>query len=273
MLQAAKKYRIRPKPYLGQSFLRDESLLQREAAYAEIGPEDVVLEIGPGIGNLTQHLLRQAGQVVAIEQDRQFSPCLEALQKKCANLELIWGDALEVEWPRFDKVVANLPYRVALPLLFKLLEHRFDRAVLMVQKSLAGRLCARVGEKGYGRLSVAVGRRANVELVEVVGREAFWPEPEVQSALVKIERTRPKFEIPSEEFFKLVLEELFARRNQSVAQALGPIRHPELPAARLSAALERLSGKVRNKPVCRVTPTEFGQLARSLWEVRGKGRG
>ncbi|MBI2501984.1 MAG: ribosomal RNA small subunit methyltransferase A [Candidatus Latescibacteria bacterium] len=262
------RHGLRPDKKLGQHFLSDQQLLERELAYAELRPGDIVLEIGPGIGNLTALLARQAGRVVAIERDPQFAACLGILQQQHSQLEVLWGDALEVDFPPFDKAVANLPYQVALPLIFKLLERRFERAVLMVQRDLARRLVARVGESGYGRLSVAVGRRAEVELLEEVPRQAFYPPPEVESALVRIARTRPKFSVPDEEFFRVVLEAFFRNRQETLAQAAQAIRCRELPQPLLARTMSRLGEKLRRKPVCRVTPAEFGELAWALWKGR-----
>ena len=170
-------YPIRPKKKLGQNFLTDAAVLRREVACADIAAGDTVLEIGAGIGNLTQLLLERAGQVVAVEQDRQFAPCLKDLQRQHKHLRVIWGDALAVDFPRFDKAVANLPYQVALPIVFKLLNQRFERAVLMLPKRLAQRLCATVGQPGYSRIGVTVGRLAQVEWIEQVGKDAFFPRP------------------------------------------------------------------------------------------------
>jgi 16S rRNA (adenine1518-N6/adenine1519-N6)-dimethyltransferase len=262
------RHRLRPDKKLGQHFLSDRQLLERELAYAELRPADVVLEIGPGIGNLTALLAAQAGRVVVVERDHRFAPCLEALQQQHPNLEILWGDAVEVEFPPFAKAVANLPYQVALPLVFKLLERRFERAVLIVQRDLARRLGARVGESGYGRLSVAVGRRAEVELLEDVPRQAFYPPPEVESSLISIARTRPKFSVPDEEFFRLVLEAFFKNRQQPLAQAAQAVQDRQLPQPLLAKVMGRLPEKLRRKPVCRVTPAEFGELTWGLWKER-----
>jgi len=272
MRRALEKYGVRPRREFGQHFLQDENVRRREVAYAELGLGDTVLEIGPGTGRLTELLLQQTQRVVAIEVDAQFKGCLSRLQERYGNLEAIWGDALEVDLPRFDKVVANLPYRIALPLIFRLLEHRFDRAVLIFQKRLAERICASVGEKGYCRLSVAIGRRANAELLETVPRSAFYPSPEVESAIVKIERVRPKFDIPSEEFFKLVLEQLFRHRDESVQQAVQRIRNKELAQQALSRGLANISGKVKNKPVYLVTPREFSRVSWAFWNELDRSR-
>ncbi len=194
-------------------------MLRREVAYAELQGQETVLEIGPGIGNLTELLLQRSGRVVAVEKDEQFRESLKELQAQFGNLELIWGDALEVNFPPFDKVVANLPFTPALPLIFKLLEQRFDRAVLICQKRLTERICAGVGERGYCRLGITIGRRANAELLEVIPKTAFYPQPEVDSAIVQIRKTRSKFPIPSDEFFRFTLESLFIHRSKSLEQA------------------------------------------------------
>ena len=263
MRDILRQYRIRPNHQLGQNFLCDKAVLRREVAYADVEKLDVILEIGPGIGNLTRRLLERAGRVVAIERDRQFEPCLSDLQKTYPHLELIWGDALEVDFPTFDKVVSNLPYKVTLPLLFKMLDQRFRNGTLIFQKRLAERICARVGEKGYCRLSVALGRRAKVEILETLGSSAFYPPPSVKSSVVSIERTKPRFDIPSEDAFRIVLEALFTHRHLSVEQALARADYRVFS----SATVGRISGKLRKKTVCMVTPREFGEIARVFGQL------
>lgn len=265
-MKKLEQYGIRPNKKFGQNFLNDSGVLRREVAYADIGPEDTVLEIGPGIGNLTELLLQRAGRVVAVERDRQFSKCLGDLQQQHGHLQVLWGDALAVQWPRFDKVVANLPYHLALPIVFRLLDQRFDRAVLMFQKRLAERMCAGVGENGYCRIGVAIGRVASVEVVEKISADAFVPPPEVESAVVKIERSKPKFAVPSDDFFKQVLEGLFARRDDQLQRVLAKSRDKHLPAA----ALGRLGKKLKNKQIYRLTPREFGEITRVIWELTGR---
>lgn len=270
MRNLLKKYGIRPRRELGQNFLQDREVLEREVAYAELRGTETVLEIGAGIGNLTERLLQKAGRVVAVEQDRRFTRRLEELGKQYGNLEMIWGDALEVAFPAFDRVVANLPFKPGLPITFKLLEQRFERGVLLLQRRLAERLCGKVGEKRYCRLSVAVGQRADAEMLEVIRPNAFFPPPEVDSALVLLRRGKPRFSIPSEEFFRAVLEGLFARREASVEQAARGIGDQRLSPRALDRGLEALGGKIRSKPVFTVTPQEFGRITWALWKAAGE---
>jgi 16S rRNA (adenine1518-N6/adenine1519-N6)-dimethyltransferase len=265
MRQVLDSYKIRPQKKFGQNFLADESVLQREVGNAHLSRSDVVLEIGAGIGNLTELLLQRAGQVIAIEADRQFEKRLGDLQGEYDNLEIIWGDALEVDFPAFDKVVANLPYKVALPLTFKLLDCKFDRGILMYQKQLAQRLCATVGQNGYSRLGVSISRRANAELLEVVDRAAFYPQPDVDSAMVELQCTKPKFDIPSEDFFKEVLERLFAQRQKSVQQAVRGFRDRKMTKAALERALANMGARVQKRQVSSIMPRDFGHITWALW--------
>ena len=145
---------INPQRKWGQHFLLEDKVLQKELKQAQIKPEETVLEIGPGGGNLTELLLKRARRVIAIEKDLQFKEKLEALQEENPHLQLIWGDARYVKWPPVDQLVANLPFKVALPVTFRFLDHPASKALLVYQASQAQRLCAKAGKKHYGRLSV-----------------------------------------------------------------------------------------------------------------------
>ncbi len=260
------------RPPLGQHFLRDRRLLARQIAYAEVRQGDAVLEIGPGPGILTEALLQAGGRVIAIEKDLRFRDPLLALQQRHPSLDLVWGDALEVGFPVVDKVVANLPYGAALPLTYRILQQRFDRAVLMYQHRLAERICAGPGERGYCRLGIAIGRLAETQLLETVPPEAFSPPPAVDSALVLLRRTRPRFAVPDEDFFRQMLEALFVHRECELGQALSMAVIPGVGPATQQAVQAQLPGRLRTAAVFRVSPRDFGLVCRLLWPAAGEGQ-
>jgi len=260
-----KKCKISPNKELGQHFITNRNLLQHEMEYANISSKDVILEIGPGIGNLTELLAQKAKLIIAIEKDSQFKKCLYSLQEKYANIKVIYGDALEINFPNFDKVVSNLPFNIALPLIFKLLNYSFDVAVILCQKRLAQRICASAGQKGYCRLSVSIQRVANAKILKLVPKSAFFPPPEVDGAIVRIKKTPPKFTIPSEEFFREVLKFMFSQRDSSVRAVLTP-KYLRLPKKLLLNVLSRTGTKINLKMVYEVTPRQFGTITWALWK-------
>jgi 16S rRNA (adenine1518-N6/adenine1519-N6)-dimethyltransferase len=242
---------------LGQNFLTDERFLDKEISYAGLGAADTVLEIGAGPGNLTRRLAALAGHVVAVEYDRQFGARLGSLARSQANITLIWGDALAVPLPPFTKVVANLPYRVALPVLLRLLGLGFEAGVVIVQKDMAQKICAGPGEAGYGRVSVIVQRLARAELLEIVPGSAFSPPPRVDSAIVRLRPVSHPFPVAAGDAFSRLLDNAFLHRDRKLGAALGG-----LAGAAEAAAL--LPGRLRDKQVSRLAPQEFGEVSRLL---------
>jgi 16S rRNA (adenine1518-N6/adenine1519-N6)-dimethyltransferase len=197
--------------------LTDRRVAQRQAEYACLSEEDTVMEIGPGKGILTRVLAARAGKVVAIEKDEAFIPQLENLPK---NVDVIIADALVYPLPRFNKVVANLPYVISSSITFRLLETDFELGVLMYQREFAERMCARVGDDQYSRLSVETFRRAECRILEEVPPSAFSPRPKVMSAIVEL-RPRPcPFPIKHPEAFSAVARAIFSHRRKSVRNAL-----------------------------------------------------
>ncbi|AIU70135.1 16S rRNA methyltransferase [Thermococcus eurythermalis] len=215
------KYNLRPNRDLGQNFLIVPDIIERNVERAELSEKDTVLEIGPGLGVLTKELAKRAGKVYAIEKDRRI---IEILRNEYAwpNVELIEGDAVRVEWPSFDKMVSNLPYQISSPVTFKLLRHDFERAVLIYQLEFAERMVAEPGDKNYSRLSLMVQAKANVEVVERIGRGAFWPRPKVDSAVVVI---KPKPRDERIELNKDLVKALFQHRRSTVVAALKKSHH------------------------------------------------
>ena len=174
----------------GQNFLIDAHVLDKIIAAAEIGPEDTVLEIGPGIGTMTQALAEHAGRVIAVEIDDNLIPILEENLKEYDNVEIINNDVMKVDIASLgvNKVVANLPYYITTPIIMGLLEARvpLDSITVMVQKEVADRMKAKAGTKDYGALSLAVQYYAQPYLVANVPQNCFMPRPNVGSAVIRL---------------------------------------------------------------------------------------
>ena len=251
---------VRAAKGLGQHFLVDERVAHRHVEYAGIAADDVVLEIGPGLGVLTRPLLRKAARVVAVEKDRRLARGLRDLG---GNLEILEGDAMKVPLPAFDRVVSNLPYKISSPITFRLLDLTFDRAVLMYQEEFAQRLVARQGDEDYSRLSVKAYVRARAEVVERVPRSAFWPQPKVDSAIVLLEPRPAPFSVEDWATFDAVVDASFQHRRKTIENALR-LSWPKF--ARSEAAFDSRLATVphRRKRPEELTPEEFGELADAL---------
>ncbi|MHA2060850.1 MAG: 16S rRNA (adenine(1518)-N(6)/adenine(1519)-N(6))-dimethyltransferase RsmA, partial [Candidatus Sifarchaeia archaeon] len=216
-----KKYNIKPRKRMGQNFLIDSDVLDKQIVYADLQRTDIVLEIGAGIGTLTRRLADHAKKIIAVEKDPRL---LEILKEQCAqydNVKIIHDDILQMELPPFTKVVSNIPYSISSPLTFKLLTYSFDFAIITYQLDFAKRLTAKVGSSEYSRLSVTVYYRAKVNICEPhISRDAFYPTPQVNSALVKITPHPPPFQIEDENLFFEVVRAIFNRKNRKVKTML-----------------------------------------------------
>jgi 16S rRNA (adenine1518-N6/adenine1519-N6)-dimethyltransferase len=212
------QYGIRPTKAKGQNFLTDERVAEREIDYLDLNPRDTVLEVGPGLGILTDLLLDRVGRVIGIELDRGIVDYIR--ERYGDRMVLIEGDALKVPFPGFDRFISNLPYSISSPLIFKLLDHRFRKAVVMVQREFADRMVASPGTGDYSRLSVNMYYRAECEILENVPRSRFWPEPEVDSSIVGIVPRRPPFKVSDERFYLKLVEVLFQHRRKKIGTIL-----------------------------------------------------
>lgn len=249
---------VRASKRLGQHFLLDGRIAERHVAYADIGEGETVLEIGPGLGVLTELLCQRAKKVVAIEKDRRL--CGYLLDKlDNGRLDIINGDALTTELPEFDRSVSNLPYQISSPITFRLLDSRFKMAVLMYQKEFAERMIAGVGDDGYSRLSVTIYYRADCELLEHVPKEVFYPRPEVDSAIVSLRPRPPPFRVRDEKAFADVVNVLFSHRRKTVENALYPL-----------LSRKDAKGEVfpfRKRRVEELSPEEIGELSDRVSEI------
>ncbi|MBQ2832769.1 16S rRNA (adenine(1518)-N(6)/adenine(1519)-N(6))-dimethyltransferase RsmA [Methanobrevibacter sp.] len=212
---------------LGQNYLIDKNKRDQIIEFGDLNKDDVVLEIGTGIGTLTLELARKAGKVIAIEQDTNIANILkERLEKeKIDNVELINDDALNVDFPSFNKIVSNLPYQISSPITFKFLDYDFDLAILMYQKEFARRMNGTVGSKDYSRLSAMLYFKCDVSTLTDVSSESFIPKPKIDSTVVRL---TPKENRISDDDFRVYsnyTKALFQHRNKKIRNALIDSRH------------------------------------------------
>lgn len=224
-----KKYGFRFSKGLGQNFLIDDTVLEDIIQAADITPEDLVIEIGPGVGTLTKLLLKKAKKVVAIELDDKLIPILNEELKDFDNLQLIHGDALKVDFDEIIgeegsvKVVANLPYYVTTPIIARLLKgnYNFSSITIMIQKEVAERIAAKPATKDYGALTLLVQYHSSVEIVRKVGPECFIPQPKVDSMVIKLNKLpAPRVDVADVELFFKVIKESFGMRRKTLSNSL-----------------------------------------------------
>ena len=221
-----KKFKLRAVKGLGQNFLIDAGIVNRIVEAAEICAGDEVLEIGAGIGTLTEGLLEADAKVTAVEVDKKLPIVLKETLAGYENFRLIEGDILKVNvaelMPQKFKVVANLPYYITTQILLTLLERNLPvtKIVTMVQREVAERMTAAPGSKIYGALSVAVQFRSEARIAFEVPPESFLPPPEVTSAVVICDVRKPPFEVRDEDFFIRVVRSAFAQRRKTLLNSL-----------------------------------------------------
>lgn len=223
-----KRFGLRTQKKLGQHFLVDESVVSRIAAALELAEGTPVLEIGPGIGTLTQALAMTGAQVTAVELDRRFIGILDITLKAYPNVRVVQGDVLSLNIPEIMgsgpfHIAGNLPYYITTPIIMKILEERVptDRMVFMVQKEVADRMVSGPGTKDYGALSVAVQYFTEASKLFEVPAVSFMPPPAVESAVIlcKLRKT-PPVEVPSEKLFFRVVRAAFGQRRKTLANSL-----------------------------------------------------
>jgi 16S rRNA (adenine1518-N6/adenine1519-N6)-dimethyltransferase len=249
---------VRAKKELGQHFLVDENILGVIGRLAELQPDDVVLEIGPGLGVLTRYLAERVAHVHAVELDRSLEPHLP----RAGNVSLHWGDGLRLDLAAYgaNKLVANLPYNVATPLLVESLDRipGLESWTVMLQREVADRLFAQPSTKSYGAVSVLVQLATERTGFHPVSREVFRPRPSVESALVAFRRTALP---PDWRSLKRLVEGAFAHRRKTLPNSL------ELSGlatrGQAAAALEAI-GRGSATRAEALAPTEFVRLAEAL---------
>lgn len=260
-----KAFGLRMSKKLGQNFLIDASIVQGIVDAAEIEEGDRVLEIGPGIGTLTQGLAEAGADVTAVELDKKLPAVLAETLKGYDNVRIVPGDILKVNIPEIMgdapfKVAANLPYYITTPILMALLERHLPitHMVTMVQKEVALRMVAKPGGKDYGALSVAVQYYTEPEIVLDVPPRSFIPAPEVDSVVIACKvRETPAVEVTDEKMFFRVVKAAFGQRRKTLVNAL---KGGGLPKEQIKDAMEQ-AGIDPTRRGETLTLAEFGKLA------------
>jgi 16S rRNA (adenine1518-N6/adenine1519-N6)-dimethyltransferase len=256
-------YEFFPKKRFGQNFTINSEILNMLVAHASLSKSDVVLEVGAGFGFLTKLLSRNCKKVIAVEVDSQLVAFLQKHLQGLQNVELLEGDILDVSLPPFNKVVSAPPYSISSPLLFRLLEYKFDSAVLIFQKEFAERLAASVGTKNYGRLTVNISYRADVELLDYVPRAMFYPPPDVDSMVVRLTPKAPPFHVDDEKMFSELVRVIFTQRNKKVRNSLiSFLRQRQLPKKEAMILADSII--YSEKRVRELAPEDFGILTNEL---------
>ena len=258
----------RPRKRFGQNFLVDANVVSRMIQAANIDPTDTVLEIGPGLGVLSESLVGLSWRLYLVEIDTLLAERLRQRFVQCANVHIVTADFLSLDLnSTFSEapihVVASLPYNVAMPILFRLLEHRrqFPVATIMLQKEVAERLSAKPGTKEYGALTVLMQLYATITKVLTVQPGSFFPVPKVQSQVVKmIFQEAPRVAVQDEHLFRHVVKAAFAQRRKTLRNTLKAAGYNELEAvsARVGIDLQRRGETL--------SVEEFAKLANAFGE-------
>lgn len=273
-----KKHRITLTKKYGQNFISDPSLLERIASVCDWKDGDVALEIGPGAGTLTRAIAAHADRMLAIEIDRRLAPLLEESLTGCDNVKLIFGDALksdldalvrdELDHNGDYKLVANLPYYITTPLIMHVLEdsHHVDELVIMVQKEVGERLCAKPGSRTYGAVTVMVQYLATASRAFDVGRRAFTPPPDVDSTILHLVpyKERP-IQAKDDAMMRRVVKAAFSQRRKTLRNSLASLG---VDKAIIAMALEK-AGIDEQRRAESLSVAEFVTLADAFTDQGG----
>lgn len=277
-IEVLKKYNFNFQKRFGQNFLIDSNILEKIVSAAQVTKDDCVLEIGPGIGTMTQYLAESAREVIAVEIDKSLIPILADTLSPYDNVTVINEDILKVDIRKLVeeknqgkpiKVVANLPYYITTPIIMGLFESHvpLKSITIMIQKEVADRMQVGPGTKDYGALSLAVQYYAKPEVVAYVSPDCFIPKPNVGSAVIRLDRyEEPPVQVEDEEFMFKIIRAAFNQRRKTLANGLG--NAPDLPITRAQAAeaLEELgfSASIRGEAL---TLEEFALLSNHLLKI------
>ena len=273
MAQLRAKHDFRHSKSLGQNFLSDKNIIDAIIEGSEIGAEDLVIEIGPGMGVLTAAAAECASRVVAVEIDRHLIPILTETLENYDNVEIINADVMKtdlsevVEKYRTSgkvRIIGNLPYYITTPIVMKLLEERVpaDSITIMMQKEVADRIKASPGSKTYGALSVAVGFYCTVRHIANAPKEVFVPRPKVDSTVIRLDvRQEGPVELVDEKLFFETIKKGFGQRRKTLLNSLTGIRG--MPKESIAAVLADCGIDFRRRAET-LSMSEFADLANEI---------
>ena len=276
-IEILQKYNFSFQKKFGQNFLIDTHVLDKIIKAAEITKDDMVLEIGPGIGTMTQYLAEAARKVVAVEIDKNLIPILADTLGEYENVQVINDDVLKLDIRELAerensgkpiKIVANLPYYITTPIIMGLFEEHvpMESITVMVQKEVADRMQSGQGSKDYGALSLAVQYYASPYIVANVPPNCFMPRPKVGSAVIRLSRhEHPPVTVKNEKFLFHIIRASFNQRRKTLANGLYNSGQCSLPKEKIIEGIERL-GKGAGIRGEALTLEEFAELADYLWE-------
>ncbi|MFP4660588.1 MAG: 16S rRNA (adenine(1518)-N(6)/adenine(1519)-N(6))-dimethyltransferase RsmA [Halanaerobiales bacterium] len=276
------KYNLRLSRKLGQNFLVDRNIIDIIISAGDIKKDDIVIEIGPGIGSLTQAILEKlsGGKLYAIEKDNRLVEVLDDLFSSYKNLEVINMDVMNIDWNNFFeenklynkkiKLMANLPYYITTPIIMGLLEAKvpIDCYVFMVQKEVAERMIADPGGKDYGSLSIAVQYYSNPEIVHIVPSSVFIPRPAVESAIIKLNRRiESPVQLEDEEFFFKIVQAIFQQRRKNIKNSLVKAANIDLEKEDVLQSLDQmgLEKRIRGE---KLSLEQMGQLSNLIYKKK-----
>lgn len=264
-LKILKENNIRLNKRKGQNYLVDSNILTKIVEHSEISPGDVLLEIGAGIGTLTIPLAEKAKKVIAVEHDPKIAAVLEKRLQNLDifNVEVIVADATKIDFPEFNKVVSNLPYKISSPITFKLLKYNFDYAVLMYQLEFAQRMVANPGDSNYSRLSLMLHFCADIDLLFEVSKHCFFPEPQISSAVIKM---RPNKKAKIDEFFIKTSRALFQHKKKKVRNALLDSFHEiaDVDKKEAKELVSKLDPRLLSERVVKLDPEDVMVISEEL---------
>ncbi len=263
--QLLRTFRITPNKLLGQNFMVEPAFYPKLCSYASLTDSDVVLDAGAGFGFLTSYLAGNCKAVVAVEKDPQIAQVLREQTRRLGNVTVIEGDVLKAELPDFNKAIAAPPYYLSSKLVLFLLERKIDCSVLIVQKEFADRLVAKVGSEDYSWLTITVYQKAQVELLDLVPKDMFYPQPEVDSVIMRLKPWETAlFNVKDGDFFRRMVKALFTERNKKLSNALEPFIKSTLKLNKQDYKKIIQALPFANMRPRELSPKDFGDLANAF---------